>query len=195
MVFLHLLLLEAASFIERRTFLSHFTFNYSYRLEKTKWQRVLCWRFVRSRQRGKDPSFLPHTVCSTTTIPLSHCSFLALLPLKTLQFVPDDKGGRCVAAWSNQNNYCGDKKRGRKDSQTLGTNMLSASCCCIWVNHHCGFVQKHFTSLPLWPVFFVCFFPSVTQFLRDTLCAVFYLYAELDIAFKTTDVSGEAFQS
>lgn len=43
--------------------------------------------------------------------------------------------------------------------------------------------------------FFVCFFPSITQFLRDTLCAVLYLYAELDIAFKTTDVSGEAFQS
>lgn len=79
----------------------------------------------------KDPSFLPSTVCSTTTILLSHCSFLALLPLKTLQFVPDDKGSRRIAARSNQNNYCGDKKRGHKDSQTLETNMLSASCCCI----------------------------------------------------------------
>lgn len=119
----------------------------------------------------KDPSFLPSTVCSTTTILLSHCSFLALLPLKTLQFVPDDKGSRRIATQSNQNNYCGDKKRGHKDSQTLETNMLSASCCCIWANHHCGFVQKHFTSLPLWPGFFCLLFSKhYTVFKGHIMC-------------------------
>lgn len=170
MVLLYLLLLEAAGFTERRTFLSHYTFDCSYQLEKKKSQHVLCWWFMRSRRRGKDPSSLPPNHFFHYHRTPSNCSFLALLPLKTLQFVPDNKGGACIAAWPNWNNYCGDEKRGGEDSQTLERNMLSASCCCIWVSHHCGFVLKHFTSLPLLPILF--FISSVTQFKGHILCCV-----------------------
>jgi len=196
-VLLHLLLLEAAGFIERRTFLSHFTFDCSYRLEKKKSQCITRWQFVRSRRRGKDRSSLPPTVSSTTAIPLSNCSFLALFPLRTLQFVPNNKGGRCIVAWSNWN-YCGDEKRGSKDSQTLEINMLSASCCCIWVSHHHGFILKHFILPPLSIFSFFFFSPpkSYTDFKGHIIrCVCFTCMEGWILPFKTTNVSGEDFQS
>lgn len=114
------------------------------------------------------PLFLPLPPQLGQTALSYHC-----FHSKHSNLLPINKGGRCIAAWPRWNNCCGDEKRGGEDSQTLEINVLSASCCCIWVNHHCGFVLKHFTSLPSLPVFF--FFPSVTQVLRDTLWAVFVL--------------------